>query len=394
MPIRSIDEIDIEGRRILIRVDFNVPLQDGRITDRERILAALPTLKNALNRNAHVILASHLGRPKGQTVPELSLKPVARELSNILRRPVMMAPGVVGPDVEAMVQRVGPSEVMMLENLRFHPGETANDPAFAKTLASYAHVYIDDAFGVCHRAHASVDGAPRLFKDKGAGFLLLKEIEYLRLKLVQPSRPFVVIFGGAKVDEKIAPIRTMLDRATHVIIGGAMAYTFLAAKGHSMGASLVSDESKIEECRQILAEAEAKGVEVLLPTDHVAARRMQANARPQKVDAVDIPNDLMGLDIGPKTIERYVQTIERARTIIWNGPMGKFEFDAFAQGTVSVARAVASNRQLTIVGGGDTIAALKAAGATRGISHVSTGGGAMLNFLAGKAMPGIEAIEY
>ncbi len=394
MPIRSIEEIDIEGRRILIRVDFNVPIHEGRITDRERIEAALPTLKNALNRNAHVILASHLGRPQGKPVPELSLKPVARELSSLLKRPVMMAPGVIGPDVTAMVERVGPSEVLMLENLRFHPGETANDPAFAKAIASYSHVYINDAFGVCHRAHASIDAVPRLFKDKGAGALLQKEIEYLRLKLLQPRRPFVVIFGGAKVDEKIAPILTMLDRATHVIIGGAMAYTFLAAQGYTTGSSLVSDESRIEECRRILAAAEAKGVEILLPTDHLVSRRMQANARAQRIDNIDIPKDLMGLDIGPATVERYVQLIERAQTVIWNGPMGKFEYDAFSGGTVAVARAVANNKQLTIVGGGDTIAALKTAGVKRGISHVSTGGGAMLNFLANKSMPGIEAIEY
>lgn len=393
MAIRSIDEIDIEGRRILIRVDFNVPLRDGRLMDRERIMAALPTLKNALNRNAHVILASHLGRPKGPGDPEFSLKPVARELSNILRRPVMMAPGVVGPDVQAMVERVGPSEVLMLENLRYHPGEVTNDPAFAKQLAAFAHVYINDAFGVCHRSHASVDAVPQMFRDRGAGFLLLKEIEYLRLKLLQPSKPFVVAFGGAKVGEKIPPIRTMLERANTILIGGAMAYTFLAAQGHKVGKSLLEDEAAQAECRSILEAAAEKGVEILLPIDHVAAKRLSDKARPVLVEGVDIPDDLMGLDIGPATTELFAQAIDRARTIVWNGPMGAFEFDTFSRGTVTVARAVASNRQLTIVGGGDTIAALRMAGATRGISHVSTGGGAMLNFLAGKAMPGIRAIE-
>lgn len=393
MGIRSIDEIDIEGRRVLIRVDFNVPMADGKIVDRERIQASLATLKNALNRNAHVILMSHLGRPDGKVNPEYSLKPVARELSNILRRPIMMAPGVVGDDVAAMVERVGPSEVMMLENLRFHPGEKANDPEFARQLASYAHVYINDAFGVCHRAHASVDAVARCFKDRGAGFLLLKEIEYLRTKLLQPAKPFVLIFGGAKVDEKIAPIRALMDRASTIIIGGAMAYSFLAAKGHKLGKSLIASPDKIDLCKEILKAAEAQGTEVLLPQDHITAKRMTAHARQYQISGPDIPDDQMGLDIGPATIEAYCDAIDRARTIVWNGPMGAFELDAFSRGTVAIARAVAANRQLTIVGGGDTIAALKAAGATRGVSHISTGGGAMLNFLANKPMPGIESIE-
>ncbi|RMF18602.1 MAG: phosphoglycerate kinase [Candidatus Dadabacteria bacterium] len=393
MAIRSIDEIDIEGRRLLIRVDYNVPIVEGRITDTERIHASLPTIKNALNRNAHIILASHLGRPGGKHVPEMSLKPVARELSSILRRPVMMAPDVIGEDVEKLVELVGPSQLLMLENLRFHPGEEANDREFARTLAGYAHVYVNDAYGVCHRAHASVAAVPSFYLDKGAGFLLLKEIEYLTTRLEDPSRPFVLIFGGAKVDEKIPAIRALLNRATTVIIGGAMAYSFLKAQGHHLGKSLIASDDKVEQCKEILAEAEQAGVEILLPVDHIAAKRLSKSARPIHVDGIDIPDDLLGLDIGPQTIERYCDAIDRARTIVWNGPMGAFEYDPFARGSFAIARAVAANRQTTIVGGGDTISALKGAGATRGISHISTGGGAMLHHLSNKPMPGIEALE-
>ena len=393
LGIRSIDEIDIEGRRILIRVDYNVPMQDGKITDRERIQASLPTLKNAINRNAHIILASHMGRPKDASDRQYSLKPIARELSNILRRPVIMAPEVIGEDVEKLVHRVGPSEILLLENLRFHPGEEKNDPAFAKILASYAHVYLNDAYGVCHRDHASVDAIGRFYQDKGAGFLLLKEVEYLHKKLSSPQKPFVLIFGGAKVDEKIPAIRALLNRATSVIIGGAMAYSFLLAKGHKIGKSLVASPEKIAECKQILKEAEAKGVDILLPVDHVAAKRLSKSARQIHVPETDLQDDLMGLDIGPATIELYCDAIDRARTIVWNGPMGAFEHDSFSKGTFAIARAVAANRQLTIVGGGDTIAALKGAGAARGIGHISTGGGAMLCDLAGKPMPGIAAIQ-
>jgi len=392
VSIRSIDEIDIEGRRILIRVDFNVPVQDGRIADRERIRACLPTLKNALNRNAHVILASHLGRPDGYPDASLSLKPVARELSNMLRRPIMMAPDVVGPAVKAMAARLGASELMLLENLRFHPGETTNDPTFANELASYAHVYINDAFGVCHRPHASIDTLAGRFKDRGAGFLLLKEIDYLGEKLKRPAKPFVLMFGGAKVAEKIAPIKTLMDRAQAVIIGGAMAYTFLRAQGHQVGKSLVSEE-RLDDCREILAAAQKHDVEILLPVDHIAAKRLTKSARATHVDGPDIPDTLMGLDIGPKTIERYCAALDTARTVVWNGPMGAFEFDAFSRGTIGVARAVAANRGLTIAGGGDTISALKVAGASRGLSHVSTGGGAMLSFLANEMLPGITAID-
>lgn len=393
MGIRSIDEIDIEGRRILIRVDYNVPIIDGKIADKERIQASLPTLKNAINRNAHIILASHLGRPEGKPTPAYSLKPIARELSNLLRRPIMMAPDVLGEDVEKLVHRVGPSEILMLENLRFNPGEEANSLEFAKTLASYAHVYLNDAYGVCHRAHASVDAIGRFYQDKGAGFLLLKEVEYLHKKLAAPQKPFVLIFGGAKVDEKIPAIRALMDRATTVIIGGAMAYSFLQAQGHKMGKSLIASAAKVAECKNILAEAKQKGVEILLPIDHIAAKRLSKSARQIHINEIDLPGDLMGLDIGPATIEKYCDAIDRARTIVWNGPMGAFEYDNFSKGTFAIARAVAANRQLTIVGGGDTIAALKAAGAARGIGHISTGGGAMLSDLAGKPMPGIAAIQ-
>lgn len=391
MRIYNLEELDIEGRRVFIRVDFNVPIVDGMIQDYERILAAIPTIKHALNRNAHVILGSHLGQPE-KPDPSLSLKPIARELSNLLRRPVLFAREPVGIEVERMVRNLGPSEVLLLENLRFHPGETSNHIDFARTLASYAHVYVNDAFGTCHRRHASIVTLPRLLKDRGMGFLLQKELDYLKEKLKDPEKPFVIVFGGAKAKEKIPAIRNLLLQAQSVLIGGAMAYTFLRAMGISVGQSKVSLD-QIEECEKILTEAEKHHVRILLPVDHIAARRATRNARPILVEERTIPDDLVGLDIGPKTIELYTRMIDEARTVLWNGPMGLYEYEPFAKGTIQVARAIAANRFLTIVGGGDSIAALRAAGAIRGITHISTGGGAMLEFLARGNLPGVQALE-
>jgi phosphoglycerate kinase len=391
MRIFNIEDLDIEGRRVFIRVDFNVPMTDGVIQDYERILATIPTIKHALTRNAHVILASHLGQPE-KPDPAFSLRPIARELSNLLRRPVLFAREPVGREVERMLKKLGPSEVLLLENLRFHPGEVNNDFEFARTLASYAHVYVNDAFGACHRRHASIVTLPRLLKDRGMGYLLQKEVEYLKEKLAQPDKPFVIVFGGAKAKEKIPAIRALLPRAQRVLIGGVMAYTFLKAMGVPVGQSKVN-EDQIPECLKILDEAKKLNVEIHLPLDHFSARRITRNARPILVEERSIPEDLVGLDIGPKTIELYCKIIDEARTIVWNGPMGLYEYEPFSKGTIQIARAIAANRFLTIVGGGDSIAALRAAGAIRGVTHISTGGGAMLEFLAKGNLPGIQSLE-
>jgi phosphoglycerate kinase len=391
MRIFNIEDLDIEGRRVFIRVDFNVPMNNGLIQDYERILAAIPTIKHALTRNAHVILASHLGQPE-KADPAFSLRPIARELSNLLRRPVLFAREPVGREVERMLKKLGPSEVLLLENLRFHPGEVGNDYDFARTLASYAHVYVNDAFGACHRRHASIVTLPRLLKDRGMGYLLQKEVEYLKEKLAQPEKPFVIVFGGAKAKEKIPAIRSLLPRSQSVLIGGVMAYTFLKAMGIPVGQSKVNDD-QIPECVKILEEATKLNVQIHLPVDHFAARRATRNARPILVEERTIPDDLIGLDIGPKTVELFCKVIDEARTTIWNGPMGLYEYEAFSKGTIQIARAIAANRFLTIVGGGDSIAALRAAGAIRGVTHVSTGGGAMLEFLAKGNLPGIQSLE-
>jgi phosphoglycerate kinase len=384
------EDLDIEGRKVLIRVDFNVPIENGVIQDYERIIQTLPTIKYALSRNSFVILASHLGQPAGRD-PAYSLKPVARELSNLLRKPVLFANDVIGPDVERMVARMSPSEILLLENLRFHPGETSNDPEFARALAQYCHVYINDAFGACHRKHASIVTLPRLVKDRGMGLLLKKEVEHLREKLSNPPRPMVIVFGGAKSKEKIPAIRALLPRAQKVLIGGGMAYTFLKAMGYPVGKSIV-DEKRIPECEEILKEGERLGVDIHLPEDHVTARRITPNARPMIVNGRAIPDDQIGLDLGPKTIDLYTRIIDEGKTILWNGPMGYYEYENFSKGTLAIARAIAANRNLTIAGGGDSINALRKAGVLRSLTHISTGGGAMLAFLAEGDLPGIQAL--
>lgn len=389
--IQTMEQLEIEGRRILIRVDFNVPLVDGEIADSERIEATIPTIKQAINRNAHVILLSHLGRPDG-TDPALSLRPVARRLSDILRKPVRMAKGVIDDRVMDQVKRLGPGEVIMLENVRFHEGETQNDEELSAALSSMAEVYINDAFGVSHRAHSSVYGVPLHFREAGAGLLVQKELHYLHEKINEPAQPFVCIFGGAKVEEKLLAVRNMMKSAQHILIGGGMAYTFLKAQGHSVGKSIVAKD-RVKEAKAILADAEKMGVEIHLPVDHVQARRFSENARAEVTDGVDIDKDMMGLDIGPKTVELFSGIIAGAKTTLWNGPMGVFEWERFAEGSMSIARVVGANKGTTIVGGGDSISLISKSGMTKMISHISTGGGAMLSFLSGEPMPGLDVLR-
>ncbi|HXG31749.1 MAG TPA: phosphoglycerate kinase [Bryobacteraceae bacterium] len=382
----SIRDLDLENKRVFIRVDFNVPLADGgkTITSDKRIRASLPTIRYALERGAAVILASHLGRPKGKPNPEMSLKPVARRLEELLGRPVEMAPDCVGPEVEAMLPK--PGEVLLLENLRFHPEEEANDPEFSRKLASLCDLYVNDAFGTAHRAHASTVGMIRFVPKAAAGLLMEKELEYLTKVTRNPDRPCVAILGGAKVSDKIEVIQNLLKIVDRMLIGGAMAYTFLRALDKPAGNSLV-EEDKIELARQLLASADGK---LLLPVDHVVAAEIKEGAEHEVAE--EIPAGKIGLDIGPKTVELYSKEIAQAKTIIWNGPMGVFEKPPFDRGTVAVAQAVAASGALSVVGGGDSERAVKSAGVAEKITHISTGGGASLEFLAGLELPGVAVL--
>ncbi|MCU1335506.1 MAG: phosphoglycerate kinase [Bryobacterales bacterium] len=386
MSTLSIRDLDLSGKRVFIRVDFNVPLAPGgEITSDKRIRASLPTIRYALDKGAGVILASHLGRPKGKPIPELSLRPVSLRLAELLGRPVEMAPDCVGPAVEAMLPAVG--EVLLLENLRFHAEEEKNDPAFSKQLARLCDVYVNDAFGSAHRAHSSTVGMIAYVKQAAAGLLMEKEIEYLTKAVKNPARPCVAILGGAKVSDKIDVIQNLMKVVDKLMIGGAMAYTFLRARGEGTGKSLV-EEDKIDLARELMAEA---GSKLMLPVDHVVAAELKAGAESKVVDKV--PDGLMGLDIGPKTIAAYEQVISGAKTVIWNGPMGVFETPPFDRGTVALAKAVAASGAVSVVGGGDSEKAIKSAGVADKISHISTGGGASLEFLAGIELPGVAALE-
>lgn len=387
----TVSDLDMAGRRVLVRVDFNVPLQDGTVTDDGRIRAALPTIEYLRRQGARVILVSHLGRPKGQEVEELRMAPVARRLGELLGCDVKTVPACVGPAVEAAAAELTDGDVLLLENVRFYPGEEKNDPDFAKQLASIADAFVNDAFGTAHRAHASTVGVAQLL-PAAAGFLIQRELEFLGRALENPERPFLAVLGGAKVSDKIGVIRNLLPKVDSLAIGGGMAYTFLKAQGHEVGQSLL-DEERIELAKELMQEAKEHEVNLLLPVDVVIADRFAEDA-PRKVVAIDeIPEDWQGLDIGPKTRRLFAKEIERARTIVWNGPMGVFEWAPFAEGTQDVARAMAGSSAVTIVGGGDSAAAVTQQGLADKISHVSTGGGASLEFLEGKELPGIAALQ-
>ncbi|NNE69271.1 MAG: phosphoglycerate kinase [Rhodothermales bacterium] len=385
-----LQDLDVAGKKVLIRVDFNVPLDGTRVTDDTRIRAALPTINSVLDRGGAVILCAHLGRPKGQPDPKYTLAPVAGHLAGVLGRAVQFVPSLTGPDAVAFAEDLAPGEVLLLENTRFDPRETSNDESLAKELAALADVYVNDAFGAAHRAHASTHGVASLMPQAAMGMLMEKEVDYLGKLLGTPDSPFVAVIGGAKVSDKIGVIEQLLTRVDSLMIGGAMSYTFLKAQGHSIGTSLVEDD-KLDVATDVMKRA---GDRLLLPTDHMVADRFAEDAE-AKASGIDIPEGWMGLDIGPKTIARYQEHIGSAKTVIWNGPMGVFEMAAFSKGTNAVADALADATDagcLSVVGGGDSVAAVTQAGYEDRISHVSTGGGAMLEFLEGKVLPGVDVL--
>jgi len=390
---RSVRDLPVAGRRVFVRVDFNVPLKDGVIGDDTRIRESLPTIGWVLDAGAAcVVLASHLGRPKGKPRPEMSLRPVAARLGELLGATVGFATDCIGPEAEKAVQSPPPSRVVLLENLRFHPEEEKNDADFAAALAKLADVYVNDAFGAAHRAHASVEGLVRVMPETAAGLLMEKELQYLGGALTTPVRPFVALLGGAKVSDKIEVIDNLIPRVDRLIIGGAMAYTFFKAMGKPVGRSLVEDD-KIAAAHEIMSRASKRALTLLLPVDHVVADKIDAGASTETLSVDDAAiGGRMGLDIGPRTIEAYAEALRDARTVVWNGPMGVFEIDAFAAGTIAVAKAVAEVKGTTIIGGGDSIAAITKAGVADRVTHISTGGGASLEFIGGRTLPGVEVL--
>jgi phosphoglycerate kinase len=385
---KTIRDIDVKGKKILVRVDFNVPLKDGKVADDTRIRAALPTIQYLMSHGAAVILCSHLGRPKGQRLPELSLRPVANRLSELLEEPVAFVEDCVGTEVKDAAAALGLGKVLLLENTRFHPEETKNDPAFAAELASLAEIYINDAFGTAHRAHASSEGVAHHLPAV-AGFLMEKELNFLGKVLSDPEHPFVALLGGAKVSDKIGVVKSLLERADTLLIGGGMANTFLAAQGLQMGDSLVEEDS-LEVASEILQKA---GEHLILPVDAIIADAFSEDAHWKTASVSDVPEGWRILDIGPDTVQRFTEFLGNARLVVWNGPMGVFEFSPFAKGTFAIAKAIADSDAVSIIGGGDSAAAISKAGLSDRISHVSTGGGASLEFLEGKQLPGVAALE-
>ncbi|KAB2889501.1 MAG: phosphoglycerate kinase [Desulfobulbaceae bacterium] len=391
--MKSIHDLQLDGRRVLLRADFNVPMDDrGGITDDIRIRTVLPTIEHVISQRGKLIICSHMGRPGGKPAAEFSLAPIAGHLQALLGRPVKLAPDCIGPAVREMVDAMAPGDIVLLENLRFHKAETANDPGFSAELASLADVYINDAFAVSHRAHASVVGVAERVSEKAAGFLLQAEIDYYHKAMDTPVRPLVALVGGAKVSSKLAALEHMLKTVDRMIIGGAMANTFLKSQGIDVGASKI-EEDLLETAARFLEEAKEKNVKVFLPVDFVAADAFAADATVKNVTIQDMPPGWMALDIGPATVTLFREALQDARTIVWNGPMGAFEIDAFAHGTMALCHAVAGAHALSITGGGDSNAAVKKAGEERNISYMSTGGGAFLELMEGKSLPGIDALS-
>jgi phosphoglycerate kinase len=390
--MKTLKDLELAGKRVLVRVDFNVPMNDqGEITDDLRIRTVLPTLRYLVEAGARVIICTHRGRPKGQRVEAFSLAPVAALTAALIGRPVPLAPDCIGPKVEAAVAALKDGDCLMLENLRFHPEEEKNDAAFSRQLAALADVYVNDAFAVSHRAHASVVGVTAHVREKAAGFLLQKEMEYFQRAIGTPQRPLIAIVGGAKVSGKLQALQNMLGRVDRMIIGGAMANTFLKSQGYDVGASKVEDDL-LDTARDLLVQARAKGVKVYLPVDVIAADRFAPDAVIKQVTIQDIPENWMALDIGPASVVLFNEALADARTIVWNGPMGAFEMDAYARGTMALAHTVASSHALSVTGGGDSNAAVKQSGEAENISYMSTGGGAFLMLMEGKELPGIKAL--
>lgn len=392
MKKKTFMDIDVSGKKVLVRVDYNVPLdENGNIIDDTRIIATLPTLTYLRKNNAKIILVTHLGRPNGSVVPKFSLKPIAKRLGQILNTEIKLSTDVVGEDAHKLVEEMNEGDVVLLENVRFHKEEEQNDEKFCKELASLADVFVNDAFGTAHRAHASTAGVSR-YLPSVAGFLMNKELISISEVIDNPTKPFLVIFGGAKVSDKIGVINRLLDKATTILIGGAMAYTFIAAKGGKIGMSRF-EEDKLEIAKLILEEAERRNVKILLPVDTVVSKEFIPNAVAKTVDSFNIPDGYQGMDIGKRTIKAFIKEIKKAKTIVWNGPMGVYEFDKFKKGTNKIAKAVAKSHAISVVGGGDSVAAVNATGYADRITHISTGGGATLEFLEGKLLPGVAVLD-
>ncbi len=392
MKLQTVKDVDLTNKRVLIRLDFNVPLQDGVVTDDTRIRSALPTLNYILDQEGtSLVVMSHFGRPKGEKNPAFSMGPIAKRFEELLGRPVKLASDVIGAEVEKEVEALQGGEVLLLENVRFYKEEEKNDPQFAKTLASYGQIYVNDAFGTAHRAHASTEGVSH-YLPAVAGFLIEKEVQFFAPLLENPAKPFVAIIGGSKVSSKISVLESLVKTCDTIVIGGGMAYTFLKVEGHTIGKSLL-EEDYFEVAQSFLAKAKEMGVKVILPVDHLCASEFSKDAEATLIDSVDIPEALIGMDVGPKTVDLIVAEVNKAASIVWNGPMGVFEFENFAQGTEAVAKAAAQSSGTTVVGGGDSVAAINKFGLVDKIDHVSTGGGASLEFLEGKQLPGIKALE-